>query len=39
MGSAVTLAGATATQDAGMIATAHSVGARGEAGFRNFDVS
>lgn len=39
VGSAVTLAGATTTQDAGMIATAHSAGARGEADFSDFDVS
>ncbi|MGW5434186.1 NEW3 domain-containing protein [Streptomyces sp. NPDC004059] len=38
-GSTVTLAGATTTQDAGMIATAHSAGARGEADFSDFDVS
>ncbi|MBN6544004.1 NEW3 domain-containing protein [Actinacidiphila bryophytorum] len=39
VGSAITLAGAAAVQDAGMIATAHSPSAQGEADFSDFQVS
>jgi hypothetical protein len=39
VGSAVTLTDATTAEDAGMIATAHSPTARGEADFTNFAVS
>jgi hypothetical protein len=39
VGSAVSLAGAAATEDAGMIATAHSPTAQGEADFTAFAVS
>ncbi|WP_405590152.1 NEW3 domain-containing protein [Streptomyces sp. NBC_01190] len=39
VGSAVTLTGAAATEDAGLIATAHSASARGEADFAAFTVS
>jgi hypothetical protein len=39
VGSAVTPAGAAAVEDAGMIATAHSAGAQGEADFSDFGVS
>ena len=39
VGSAVTLSGTGSTEDAGMIATAHSAGAQGEADFSDFGVS
>jgi hypothetical protein len=39
VGSTITLAGAESTEDAGMIATAHSPTAQGEADFSNFTIS
>lgn len=39
VGSAVDLTGAAPTEDAGMITTAHSSQAQGEAGFSDFSVS
>ncbi|MBM9503021.1 NEW3 domain-containing protein [Actinacidiphila acididurans] len=39
VGSAITLTGATSAEDAGMIATAHSPSAQGEADFSGFNVA
>lgn len=39
VGSTITLTGATTNEDAGMIATAHSPTAQGEADFSNFSIS